>query len=151
MKDVFDRANSQTFIDRINSLKEGTTPLWGKMNAGQMLAHLNVAYQNAIDIKLVTKPSIIKKIFLRSFVKPFVVGEKPYPKNTPTMKEFKMDGQKDFEFERKRLIGNIQKVQQLGAEAFEGKAHNGFGKLSSREWSNLFSKHLEHHLSQFGV
>ncbi|MCJ8164098.1 hypothetical protein MKJ04_04535 [Pontibacter sp. E15-1] len=28
---------------------------------------------------------------------------------------------------------------------------HSFGRLSSQEWNNMFYKHLDHHLSQFGV
>jgi len=58
---------------------------------------------------------------------------------------------KNFDEEKKRLIGFIQKTQQLGAEAFDGKENFSFGKLTSEEWNNMFAKHLNHHLSQFGV
>ena len=57
----------------------------------------------------------------------------------------------DFEEEKKKLIGNIQRVQQLGREAFEGKEHINFGKIDAQGWNNMFANHLNHHLSQFGV
>ncbi|MDN5396038.1 MAG: hypothetical protein L0G05_05895, partial [Chryseobacterium sp.] len=65
--------------------------------------------------------------------------------------QFLITGRKNFDDEKKRLIGFIQKTQQLGPEAFDDKESFSFGKLKSTEWNNMFAKHLNHHLSQFGV
>jgi hypothetical protein len=62
-----------------------------------------------------------------------------------------MVGQKNFEIEKSKLIDNIRKTQQLGAVYFEGLNNFSFGKLTSQEWNNMFYKHLDHHLGQFGV
>lgn len=32
---------------------------------------------------------------------------------------------------------------------FEGKELNGFVKLTSQKWNNMFYKHLNHYLTQF--
>jgi len=97
------------------------------------------------------KPGAIARFILKTFVKPKVVGEKSYPKDSPTAPQFLIKERKNFEEEKKRLIGFIQKTQQLGADAFEGKESFSFGKLTAQEWNNMFAKHLNHHLSQFGV
>ena len=44
IKSVFNAADVAELIDRINKLTPQSTPLWGKMNVGQMLAHTNVTY-----------------------------------------------------------------------------------------------------------
>jgi hypothetical protein len=62
-----------------------------------------------------------------------------------------MVGQKDFEKEKAILIDNLKKTQELGEAHFEGKDNFSFGKMSSKEWNGLFYKHLDHHLSQFGI
>jgi ectoine hydroxylase-related dioxygenase (phytanoyl-CoA dioxygenase family) len=53
--------------------------------------------------------------------------------------------------EKERLIGFIRQVQALGAQHFDGKESHSFGVLNSKEWNNMFYKHLNHHLEQFGV
>jgi hypothetical protein len=42
-------------------------------------------------------------------------------------------------------------VASLGKEHFEGKESLSFGPMTAQEWNNLFYKHLDHHLNQFGV
>lgn len=151
MENVFDAKTAQQYIDRINRLTPETRGLWGKMTADQMLAHCNVSYEMVYEPQKHKKPGGIAKFILKTFVKAKVVGEKAYTQNGPTSPQFIISERKDFAEEKKRLIGFIQKTQQLGASAFDGKESFSFGKLTAGEWSNMFAKHLNHHLSQFGV
>ncbi|MEA1851129.1 MULTISPECIES: DinB family protein [Chryseobacterium] len=151
MENIFDVKVVQNYIDRINTLTPETQPLWGKMSVDQMLAHCNVSYEMVYEPEKHRKPGSIAKFILKTFVKSKVVGEKGYPKNSPTAPQFIIADRKNFEEEKKRLIGFIQKTQQLGETAFDGKESFSFGKLKAREWNNMFAKHLNHHLAQFGV
>ncbi|OCA77321.1 hypothetical protein BBI01_02345 [Chryseobacterium artocarpi] len=151
MENVFDAKDAQNYIDRINKLVEDTHGLWGKMTVDQMLAHCCVTYEMIYEPEKHKKPGAIAKFILKTFVKPKVVGEKSYPRDSPTAPQFLVTGRKNFDEEKVRLIGFIQKTQQLGADAFDGKESFSFGKLNAQEWNNMFAKHLNHHLSQFGV
>lgn len=150
MKSSFDQNHTNEAITRINQLASTTTPQWGKMNVAQMLAHLNVAYDMAYTDKY-PQPNFLVRWLLTRFVKTAVVGPKPYPKNGRTAPAFLVAAEQDFEKEKKKLIDYIQKTQSLGANHFEQKESNSFGKLTASEWSTLFYKHLDHHLTQFGV
>lgn len=80
-----------------------------------------------------------------------VISEKPYKQNNPTAPSFVIKEEKDFQKEQKRLIDFIEKTQQLGETYFDHKESHSFGKLTSQQWNNMFYKHLNHHLTQFGV
>lgn len=151
MQNVFDAKEAQKYIDRINQLTPETQRKWGKMSVSQVLAHLNVAYSMAFEPEKHKKPSFIAKFLLSRFVKPKITREHTYKQNLPTSPAFIISDERDFEEEKKKLIGNIQRVQQLGREAFEGKDHINFGKIDAQGWNNMFANHLNHHLSQFGV
>ena len=151
MKNIFDQADTSHFIKRINMLTEDSFPKWGLMSVDKMLAHCNVTYELIYEAEKHRKPSFIKKWLMKNFVKPKVTNELPYKQNLPTGAMFVITDNKNFEEERKRIIGFIQKTQQLGADAFEGKESFNFGKLTAKEWNNMMAKHLDHHLSQFGV
>ena len=97
------------------------------------------------------KTTWFKKAFLKFIVKPMVVNDRPYGKNSKTAQEFLITDAHDFEIEKERLINYIKKTQNLGEAHFDGKESHAFGKLNKTEWSNMFYKHLNHHLSQFGV
>lgn len=151
IKNIFSEEVTQQFINRINQITPTQQPLWGKMSADQMLAHCNVAYSYAFEPEKFKKPGFLMGVLLKTFVKKMVTGEKPYPKNSRTSPEFVVVGSKDFEVEKTKLIAYINKCQELGESYFEGKENHSFGKMTSKEWNVLFYKHLDHHLSQFGV
>lgn len=151
MQDIFNAKEAQAYIDRINSLSPETHRNWGTMSVDQMLAHCNITYEMVYESQKHKAPGSIAKFILKKFVKPKVVGEKSYSQNSPTAPQFKIQGDQDFDLEKKRLIGFIQKTQQLGRDAFDGKESFSFGPLNAQEWNNMFAKHLNHHLQQFGV
>lgn len=150
MKNIFDQQDVDELIGRINQLTPSTTPQWGKMNVAQMLAHCNVAYSQTYEPGH-EKPGWFKTQLIKLFVKSAVVGEKPYKKNGPTAPAFLIKDERNFDKEKERLIGFIQKTKDLGADHFDGKASHSMGSLTTKEWNNLFYKHLDHHLQQFGV
>ncbi|HUH75583.1 MAG TPA: DUF1569 domain-containing protein [Chitinophagales bacterium] len=151
LPNIFDSAVVQSFIDRINLLTPESRPLWGKMSVDQMLAHLNVTYELVYEEGKHPKPNFLMRGVMRLFIKNYIVGETPYQADIKTAPYFIINGNKDFEKEKSRLIEYVQKTQQLGAEHFEWKESHAFGELNSWEWNNLFYKHLEHHLRQFDV
>ncbi|WP_179337869.1 DUF1569 domain-containing protein [Winogradskyella ludwigii] len=150
MKNIFDKQVTEEVINRINQLQTTTKPQWGKMSVDQMLAHCNVTYEFLYE-NVHPKPKGFKKWMLKTFVKSIVVSDKPYKKNGRTASEFLITSQKEFTTEQDRLTSYIQKTQDLGGDYFDQKESHSFGKLSKTEWNNMFYKHLDHHLSQFGV
>ncbi|MDF0720262.1 DUF1569 domain-containing protein [Kaistella sp. PBT33-4] len=151
MEDVYSAKDAQNYIDRINNLTPETQRKWGKMTVDQVLAHMNVPYSFIFEPEKQKKPGMIAKFLLKNFVKPKVVNNIPYKQSIPTSPVFIISDARNFEEEKKKLIGNIQRVQQLGREAFEGKENSSFGILTAQEWNNMLAKHLNHHLQQFGV
>lgn len=151
LPNVFDNLVAGNVINRINKLTPETQAQWGKMSVAQMLAHCNVTYEMAFEEGKHKKPNAFVKFILKLMVKPIVVGEKPYKKSSQTAPAFIITDARNFEEEKTRLINFIQKTQQLGAEHFNGKESHSFGPLNSNEWNNMFYKHLDHHLGQFGV
>lgn len=91
------------------------------------------------------------KFILMLFVKNKVVSETPYKRNSATAPQFIIKETRDFETEKNRLIAHIRKTQQLGESYFDGKNSHSFGPLTKVEWNNMFYKHLNHHLTQFGA
>ncbi|HRV52602.1 MAG: hypothetical protein BWX95_02235 [Bacteroidetes bacterium ADurb.Bin141] len=150
IKNIFDKPVVDEVINRINNLTTDSKPLWGKMSVSQMLAHCCVTYEFIYENKHPV-PGTFKKILLKLFVKNTVVSDKPYKRNNPTAPEFLIRDNKNFETEKKRLIDFIERTYMLGAAHFENKESRSFGKLSLNEWNNMFYKHLDHHLGQFGV
>ncbi|QVY66671.1 DUF1569 domain-containing protein [Polaribacter sp. Q13] len=150
MKNIFEKEITNEVIKRINNLTTSTKPTWGKMSVSQMLSHCSVSYEMVYTDKY-PKPNAFTKWILKMFVKKIVVSEKPYAKNGKTAAQFIISDDKEFEVEKKILIDYITKTQELGEAYFEGKESHSFGELTAVEWNNSFYKHLDHHLTQFGV
>lgn len=150
MQSVFNAADVDVLIARINKLTPATKPQWGKMAVGQMLAHCNVSYEMVYTDKH-PKPNTVMKFIIKKLVKKIVVTETPYKQNNPTAAAFLIKDDKDFATEKARLVDHLYKTLQLGEEHFDGKESHSFGKLNVTEWNNMFYKHLDHHLRQFGV
>lgn len=151
MKNIFDLTVSEEIISRINNLTAETQPQWGKMSVDQMLAHCCVTYDYIYNEGKYKKPGGFKRFILKALVKNAVVSDKPYKKNSPTAPDFKIKDQKNFDNEKARLISFIQQTLKDGEKFFENKESHSFGVLTIKEWNNMLYKHLDHHLTQFGV
>lgn len=150
LPNIFSKDILENVIQRINNLQPETQPSWGKMNVSQMLAHCNVAYEMVYDNKH-AKPNFFMKAIMKTFVKKIVTGETPYKRNSQTAPAFIIKDSRNFKTEKTRLIDYLNKTHQLGTSSFDKKESLSFGKLSVNEWNNMFYKHLDHHLTQFGV
>lgn len=150
LPDIFSPEVSEDLIARINKLSPATQPQWGKMNVAQMLAHCSVTYEMLYEDKH-PKPGFLMKFILKSFVKKMVTNEVPYKHNERTSPAFLITGERAFEEEKLRLTTFIRKTQELGGGHFDSKVSPSFGALSTTAWNNMFYKHLNHHLTQFGV
>ena len=150
LPNVFDQSVSDNLIQRINTLNPAAPAQWGKMNVAQMLAHCNVAYEMVYENKH-PKPNFLMKFILKTFIRKIVTNEVPFKHNSQTAPAFIISDERNFDAEKKRLIDYVSKTLQLGKPYFDNKESMSFGKLSATEWNNMFYKHLNHHLTQFGV
>ncbi len=151
IKNIFTEEVAQEMVGRINTLTPESERQWGKMNVGQMLVHCNGVYGSILSDEDQPKPNFITKFMIKMFAKEIVTGDKPYKQNNPTSPQFIIKDERDFEKEKALLIANIHEVQALGEDHFDNKESHSFGKLSVNQWNNMFYKHLDHHLSQFGA
>lgn len=150
MKSLFNKADNQEILHRINTLTPNSKAQWGKINVAQMRAHcqppLKVAYG---DLKL--KRGLIALLFGNVFKKKLTKDEKPFDRNLPTDKGFIVSGEHEFESETNKLISLVKKFEQIGPDGITKDTHPFFGKMTAKEWDIIQWKHLDHHLNQFGA
>lgn len=146
MQTIFEKSTNDQIISRLTKLSADTKPSWGKMNAAQMVHHLNLTMEAPLG-KLVTKgkPNFFMKMF-----KSVLYSDKPFGKGSPTPREFKVTGKFNFDQEKLRAIKNIEELFRVG-KSFSYRPHVFFGALTADQWGMHFYKHTNHHLSQFGV
>ena len=149
METLFEPAATSKILSRIENLKPDTKALWGKMNVAQMLAHCEVPIEVGLGDKKY-KRAFIGRIFGNIAKKGFL-KDKPFGKNLPTDKHFLMTDEKNFEEEKNKLINLVKRFASVGLLGITTEPHPFFGKMTPEEWGLLTWKHLDHHLTQFGV
>ena len=150
LADLFDPAGLESAMARLNALSPTSQPQWGKMGVAAMLGHLNVSYEMLYETKH-KRPNALVRFLLRTFLKDKVCGPAPYPRNSPTAPQFRIADTRDFAKEKDRLVTYMRRMHGEGRAQFEGRESASFGPLTASEWNIMFSKHLDHHLRQFGV
>lgn len=150
LSNIYSQSGSQVLINRINQLNPSTAAQWGKMNVSQMLAHCNISFEMAHNDNF-KKSSPFLRFILKNLVKGGFVNDKPLKKNSSTAPELIVNTEKNFAHEKQALVSYLNKTVELGENHFNGKDHPGFGVMSSSEWNMFLGKHLDHHLTQFGV
>lgn len=145
-KNLFDDNVYQSCLARLQKLTASTKPQWGRMTAAQMLAHCAEIIEVANGKPLEGTPFIAK--LFKGMIRKMVVSEKPYPRSTQTHPQYLQKAERDFDQERQRVINGMQQsVQSKDQDAL----HPLFGKMTPDEKGWAMYKHLDHHLTQFGV
>ena len=122
-------------------------PLWGKMDAAQMVWHCQIPLEVGIKNKL---PKTKGNLLIRLFFKKSLYNDKPWRKNLPTIPRAVATEAKDFDKEYKKLLELIHTFHGLNSRE-TWNPHPMFGRLTADQWGKLEYKHLDHHLRQFGL
>jgi hypothetical protein len=149
MQTLFDTAQEQAILRRLEGLQPSSPRQWGKMNAGQMMAHCSIALEMATGDNP-RKQKLIGKLFA-PFVRSSLLGEKPFSRNSPTDPAFIVTGEKDVAQEKQRLSALVNRFCQRGASEAAKYEHSFLGRISGEEWGVMMYKHVDHHLRQFGA
>jgi hypothetical protein len=151
MKNLFDATAAEEIKERLGNLEPESERRWGKMTAAQMVAHCYLSMQWAVG-DVVPEKGPPHLCLMGLLVKPIVLGnEDPLRKNVPTVKSLLVADERDFDRERERLSGLIDRFAAGGAVGCTRHPHSFFGKMTPEQWAILTYKHLDHHLRQFGV
>ncbi len=149
MKTLFQKEAVDEIVERINKLKPETQRLWGKMSVNQMLAHCSVGMKTASG-ELFLKSSFLLRL-IGGLFKSQTTNNKPISKSSPTHPGFIIGDTEGFEKEKQTLISLINQFHKGGESKCTTNPHAFFGKLTPTQWSSQMYKHINHHLTQFGV
>lgn len=146
MKSIFEQEAYQEVKNRLQALSENHQPQWGKMSVGQMVTHCQYPIKVALD----DRPR--KRMFnpLPLLFKKSMYNDKPWRKNLPTIKVAKITDKRELDKERDKLLSMIDDLyEQRSRQSWQ--AHPFFGHFTTEQWGKMQYKHLDHHLTQFGV
>ncbi len=147
MKSLLTFKTKKEFINRINKLTPQTKPQWGIMNAEQMIRHCALPLELATNKIEIKANKLIAFLFGKRIFKT-IMSDVGFKKNLPTFKEAKLPTTKGFEVEKQAIFNLINTFENKNITK---KPHPLFGKMTEQQWDVLQTKHIHHHLSQFGV
>jgi oxepin-CoA hydrolase / 3-oxo-5,6-dehydrosuberyl-CoA semialdehyde dehydrogenase len=137
----------------LQPLTHQTLPLWGTMNATQMLDHLNDALKLSMGIYSIPEQAIVEK--WEKYKNITLLSDRPIPKDfdNPILKLLTKPNPVGFDNALKNLFENYSafKTTFYNEEDTFKTPHNMFGFLNYHEWLWFHYKHFSHHFAQFGL
>ena len=149
MNNLYNQTDVEEILNRLENLTPDIQRQWGKMNIGQMLAHVNASLETAMGRNF-PKRMFIGRI-IGGFMKQKFLNEQPMTKNSPTDKNYVFTDTCDFEKEKTKAIELVKIFYNDGPSKCTTHPHSFFGKFTPKEWAILQWKHFDHHLRQFGA
>lgn len=146
MKSLFEDVTYQEVLLRIEALNENSVRQWGKMTAGQMAWHC----QFPLKIAVKNEHKGNGNFLVRLLFKTSMYDNRPWRKNLPTARAIRAKEEKDFTTEKVKLKQLVHDFYACRSRQ-EWNPHPIFGKLTHHQWGKMQYKHLDHHLTQFGV
>jgi hypothetical protein len=134
-------------LRRLKTLGPDAARRWGRMSVTQMLWHVNEAMEGALG-RIQAEP--LKVPLPRPLLK-FLVLNFPWGKGAPTLKRWVPQSDNyDFASEHARCL---RLVGEIASKPINDAWPDSptLGRMTGGEVSRLQAKHLNHHLTQFGV
>jgi hypothetical protein len=152
VKNLADPGCRQEILMRIRRVRAELPRKWGKMNAPQMVCHLNDSFLCVMgerEVSVATDfraPRLVKWLALNF--------PRHWPQGVPTRPE--IDQQKsgtppaEFASDVETLLGLVERFTRKPRD-FQFHPHPMFREMTEREWMRWGYLHTDHHLRQFGV
>ncbi len=149
MKTLDDPSIRAALRERIQHLDPRAPAKWGRMNAPQMVCHLNDSFRVGMGEKHASPASSLLQRTLLRFVA--LHTSVKWPPGVPTRPEIEQGrgGTPPAEWIADRT--ELLRLVNAFAAHPNYSAHPVFGPLSRREWLTWGYRHVDHHLRQFGA
>jgi hypothetical protein len=150
MINIQDKAFIQNCIEQLDA---NTRPVFGNMDAQQMLEHLYISIQlsmGSFSIQLMEderRAAIAKRMIIETD-RPLPMGFK-----TPALPDAPLSHLNKNLNEAKTLLINVLSEfdQYFAAHPHVAHTHPSLGLLNHAEWLIMHGKHFAHHFKQFGL
>ena len=148
-KTLWNPSTRAELLQRIDRLTPDSRPQWGRMTAGEMVAHILAG----MSMGLGTLPTYARRTPFRHFpLRHIFLHWIPFPKGRiHAPREIVTSGQ-PFDWDA-NLAALRQSMADFAARDPRGSwgPHPVFGAMTGAEWGVMGWKHMDHHLRQFGV
>lgn len=144
---LHDAGVGESIRKRIERLAPEMKPLWGRMTVDQMLHHCNLPLAEGLGEHTAKKS-------IRGLPEPLIrwaIINMPWGKGAPTRPDMLIpQGERyDFAQEKARCLSLLDRF--LAKPMSDTWPRTANFAMTGRHWSQLQFKHLDHHLTQFGV
>jgi len=148
MKNMHNKNDAVEMKKRVEKLTASSTAQWGNFDAHGMICHLLDGLQYTLGMKKeIEELAPGPPMFLRNLIRLYVPMPKAKIKTHPSYLETKPE---EFEKDKRQLVELMDRF--LAESARESwPMHPFFGNLDGPAWAKLTWRHVNHHLSQFGV
>lgn len=144
---LHDPQHKAEILRRLKTLSPNAARRWGKMSVSQMLWHVNEAMEGALG-RIQAEP--MKVPLPRPLLK-FLVLNVPWGKGAPTLKRWVPQSDNyDFASEQTRCLRLVGELASKPLDDIWADSPT-LGRMTGNDVSRLHAKHLNHHLTQFGV
>jgi Protein of unknown function (DUF1569) len=149
---ILDASSTPVLLSRLDRLRPDSPALWGKMNAHQMICHLNDAYGGMMGghtlspAQTFLNRTLVRWVALHTSMR--------WPKGVQTRPEADqlIGGTRPVEFATDRLkLASLIETFAAQPRTFTFVPHPMFGELTEWEWMRWGYLHADHHFRQFGV
>ncbi len=144
----FDAAFIAEVTKRLGGIHRDTKPIWGRMRAPQMLAHLTTAvrYSNGKENESPNEGGF----FGRWIAGPLILnGIIKIPRNQEAPNMYASQAP---EGDIETLAGELREfLSHLESGNYRAPAHPYFGDFGNSGWARLHVVHFDHHARQFGA
>lgn len=147
MMTLHDDATRRSIAERARRIAATASPLWGKMNAAEMMVHITDALRMATG----ELPVQSRRIFVRfPVIKQLLIYVVPMAKGLPTAPELRSRAPASWDNELRDFEASLTSFGARDQTA-AWPAHPAFGTMNRKSWGVLAYKHCDHHLRQFGA
>ncbi len=143
---LFDTSTREQILTRLKKLNATSQAQWGKLDAPRMLAHVI----DTFEVTFAERPVEVKKNWLNSAIGRWLIIDAPlpWPKGAPSSPVFWVTTPGEFETDRARVRGYVERFGKGTNQKFGPSPL--MGQLSPEQWSRMHYRHLDWHLKQFG-
>lgn len=144
---MWNPADRQVLFERMDRLGEAARPAWGSMTPTSMVAHLCDGVKMATgELATTPLPGPLGWWPLNVLVMFYL----PWPKSAPTAPELLRRTSASVGAGVQELKSEVESAVARGPQA-QWAVHPAFGPLTHDQWGRLLHRHVDHHLTQFGV
>jgi hypothetical protein len=147
MKTIFDPAERNQLIARIQALTGLEQAVWGKMNVAQMVEHC-IRWEETMAGEKKIDRVWLGYLFGKMALSSLIGDDKPLRQGTPTLKELIIkEAPENFDQQKQKWIDLLRGYEHASAATY---IHPFCGKMTREQTGRMAYKHTDHHLRQFG-